>query len=138
MSDRVDIHPVDRLLGPGGALARILPGYEARESQLAFARDVADTLDGGGGLLAEAPTGVGKSLGYLVPALLWSRREREPVVISTHTKALQGQLTDVDLPLVAGVLDPMPRVVRLKGKHNYLCPRRWRLHVAEHKRRGHR
>jgi Rad3-related DNA helicase len=136
VSDRVDIHPVDRLLGPGGALARILPGYEARESQLAFARDVAETLDDGGGLLAEAPTGVGKSLGYLVPALLWSRREREPVIISTHTKALQGQLTDVDLPLVAGVLDPMPRVVRLKGKHNYLCPRRWRLHVAEHKRRG--
>ncbi|MEO6462640.1 MAG: helicase C-terminal domain-containing protein [Candidatus Eisenbacteria bacterium] len=130
------IHPIDRFLGPGGALARVIPGYEAREAQLAFARDVADTLDGGGALLAEAPTGVGKSLGYLVPALLWSRREREPVVISTHTKQLQGQLTDVDLPLVAGAMDPAPRVVRLKGKGNYLCQRRWRLHVAEHKKRG--
>ena len=129
-------HPVDRVLGPGGGLARVIPGYEAREAQLAFARDVADTLDGGGALLAEAPTGVGKSLGYLVPALLWSRREREPVVISTHTKQLQSQLTDVDLPLVAGAVDPVPRVVRLKGKANYLCPRRWRLHVAEHKKKG--
>jgi Rad3-related DNA helicase len=137
VSDRPSVlHPVDRFLGPGGALARILPGYEAREAQLAFARDVADTLDGGGALLAEAPTGVGKSLGYLVPALLWSRRERSPVVVSTHTKQLQGQLTDVDLPFVAGVLDPPPRVVRLKGKANYLCPRRWRLHLAEHKKRG--
>ncbi len=137
MSERPPtLHPIDRFLGPGGALARVIPGYEARQAQLAFARDVADTLDGGGALLAEAPTGIGKSLGYLVPALLWSRREREPVVISTHTKQLQGQLTEVDLPLVAGAFDPAPRVVRLKGKANYLCPRRWRLHVAEHKQRG--
>ena len=134
--ERPQVHPVDRFLAPGGALAQKIPGYEARDAQLAFARDVADTLDAGGALLAEAPTGVGKSLGYLVPALLWSRREREPVVVSTHTKQLQGQLTDVDLPLVAGAFDPAPRVVRLKGKHNYLCPRRWKLHLAEHKKRG--
>ncbi len=136
MSERPDIHPVDRLLGPGGALAKAIPGYESREAQLAFAHDVATVLEDGGALFAEAPTGVGKSLGYLVPALLWSRRERSPVVISTHTKQLQGQLTDEDLPRLAEVVSPAPRVVRLKGKHNYLCPRRWKLHVAEHKKRG--
>ncbi|MEP7027862.1 MAG: helicase C-terminal domain-containing protein, partial [Candidatus Eisenbacteria bacterium] len=90
----------------------------------------------GGILLAEAPTGVGKSLGYLVPALLWSRRQREPVVVSTHTKQLQNQLTDVDAPRLAALLDTPPRVVRLKGRANYLCPRRWRLYVADHKKRG--
>ena len=136
MSERPEIHPVDRLLGPGGALSRIIPGYEAREAQLAFAHDVAAVLEQGGALFAEAPTGVGKSLGYLVPALLWSRRERSPVVVSTHTKQLQGQLTDDDLPRIAEAMHPAPRVVRLKGKHNYLCPRRWKLHVAEHKKRG--
>ncbi len=136
MSERPDIHPVDRLLGPGGALAKAIAGYESREAQLAFAHDVATVLEDGGALFAEAPTGVGKSLGYLVPALLWSRRERSPVVISTHTKQLQGQLTDEDLPRLAEVVSPAPRVVRLKGKHNYLCPRRWKLHLAEHKKRG--
>jgi len=130
------IHPVDRLLGPGGTLARLLPGYEAREAQLAFARDVAAVLEHGGALFAEAPTGVGKSLGYLVPALQWSRREKSPVVVSTHTKQLQGQLTDADLPVLAGAFDPAPRVVRLKGKHNYLCPRRLRLHFADQKKKS--
>ncbi|MGH7725220.1 MAG: ATP-dependent DNA helicase [Candidatus Eiseniibacteriota bacterium] len=127
---------VDHLLGPGGRLALSLEGYEARDAQLSFARDVLATLEKGGVLLAEAPTGVGKSLGYLVPAILWSRLDRSPVIVSTHTKALQGQLTDVDLPMLADLFDPPPRVVRLKGKHNYVCPRRWRLFVAEHKRRG--
>lgn len=130
------LDPVDRILGPGGRLAGTLEGYEAREAQLAYARDVMRTLENGGILLAEAPTGVGKSLGYLVPALLWSRKQGSPVVISTHTKQLQGQLTDVDLPLLSEVFDPAPRVVRLKGRANYLCPRRFRLYVAEHKRRG--
>jgi len=131
-----ELSMVARLLGPGGALAVSLPGYEAREAQLAFAHDVARALDHGGILLAEAPTGVGKSLGYLVPALLWSRREREPVVISTHTKQLQNQLTDVDAPRLAAMFETAPRVVRLKGRANYLCPRRWRLYVAEHKKKG--
>ena len=130
------VSDVARLIGPGGALARSFPGYEPREAQLAFALDVERALGDGGILLAEAPTGVGKSLGYLVPALLWSRREREPVVVSTHTKQLQNQLTDVDVPRLSALLDVPARVVRLKGRANYLCPRRWRLFLAEHKKRG--
>ncbi len=136
MIEEPEVTAVDRILGPGGALASSLPGYEAREAQLAFAHDVARALEEGGILLAEAPTGVGKSLGYLVPALLWSRRQREPVVVSTHTRQLQNQLTDVDAPRLAGLLEVAPRVVRLKGRANYLCPRRWRLYVADHKKKG--
>ena len=127
---------VARLLGPGGALARHFPGYEERESQLAFALDVARALQGGGILLAEAPTGVGKSLGYLVPALLWSRREKEPVVVSTHTRQLQNQLTDVDAPRLSALLDRPAKVVRLKGRANYLCPRRWRHFASEQAKKG--
>ncbi len=136
LEDRPEIHPVDRWIGPGGALAGVFPGYEAREAQLEFARDVSMTFERGGVLLAEAPTGVGKSLGYLIPALLWARQQREPVVVSTYTKALQGQLTDVDLALVARLDNDAPRVVRLKGKSNYICPRRWKLHLAEAKKKG--
>ena len=127
---------VARLIGPGGALARGFPGYEQRDAQLAYALDVARALAGGGVLLAEAPTGVGKSLGYLVPALLWSRREREPIVISTHTKQLQDQLTEVDAPRLSALLDVPAKVARLKGRANYLCPRRWRLAQAENFRKG--
>jgi len=127
---------VERVLGPGGALARSLLGYEPRAAQLAFARDVMRTFDGGGILLAEAPTGVGKSLGYLVPALLWARANKEPVVISTHTRALQDQLTDVDAPRLAHAFDPPPRIVRLKGRANYLCPRRYRHWASEPVRSG--
>jgi ATP-dependent DNA helicase DinG len=122
---------VDRILGPGGLLAQSFPGYESRAAQLAFAADVARTFDKGGILLAEAPTGVGKSLGYLVPALLWARAQREPVVVSTHTRALQDQLTDVDAPRLAFAFDPAPRVARLKGRANYMCPRRHRHAFAE-------
>jgi ATP-dependent DNA helicase DinG len=132
----VTVDDIARWLGPGGALAGVFAGYEARASQLDFARDVSAVFAKGGVLFAEAPTGVGKSLGYLVPALLWARREREPVVISTHTKALQSQLTDVDLALVARLCGDAPRVVRLKGKSNYVCPRRWKLHLADGKRKG--
>jgi ATP-dependent DNA helicase DinG len=127
---------VERLIGPGGALARGFPGYEERDAQLAFALDVARALEGGGILLAEAPTGVGKSLGYLVPALLWARRAKEPVVVSTHTKQLQNQLTDVDAPRLSALLDQPARVARLKGKANYLCPRRWRHFAAEQAKKG--
>jgi ATP-dependent DNA helicase DinG len=71
-----------------------------------------------------------------VPAFLWARAQHEPVVVSTYTKALQGQLTDVDLALVARLGHDAPRVVRLKGKSNYVCPRRWKLHLAEARRKG--
>src|SRR5262245_66674959 len=89
-----------RLLGPDGPLARALPGYEDREGQLAMADAVERALAEDRTLLCEAGTGTGKTLAYLVPALL-SRRK---VVISTATKALEEQIFTKDLPLVAGHL----------------------------------
>jgi Rad3-related DNA helicase len=111
-----------------------LPGFEPREPQRELATDVYDALFGSRALLGEAPTGVGKSLAYLVPALLWSRAHGEPVVISTYTKSLQDQLSRQDVPQLSRLADRPAHVVVLKGRSNYLCPRRFRL--ARHEAKG--
>ena len=84
---------------------------------------MARTFDDGGILLAEAPTGIGKSLAYLVPAVLTALERDRRVVIATCTKSLQDQLMDRDLPAVLEALGVSVPCARLKGKQNYLCPR---------------
>lgn len=113
------------LLGPGGAFSAELEGYEPRPGQLEAAEAVERVLDGDGVLLCEAGTGTGKTLAYLVPALLSGRK----VVISTATKALQDQIAERDLPLVQRVLGTDARVAVMKGLGNYLCKRRYREFV---------
>ncbi len=108
---------VEAILGPGGALARALPAYEQREDQLRLAREVAVALSDRGYLVAEAGTGTGKTLAYLLPAALSGRK----VVISTATKALQEQIWLRDLPLVAGACGVEVRAAYLKGRANYWC-----------------
>src|SRR6266540_4102081 len=103
--------------GSGGPLAAALPGFEPRAEQAALAQEVADALERGEHLLAEAGTGTGKSLAYLVPALASGRR----VVVSTATKALQEQLLTKDVPLAAAALGREVDVAVLKGRQNYLC-----------------
>jgi ATP-dependent DNA helicase DinG len=108
---------VEGFLGPGGALARALPGYEQRPEQEALADAVDAALATDEHLLAEAGTGTGKSLAYLIPALESGRR----VVVSTATKALQEQLLTKDVPVAAAALGREVRVAVLKGRQNYLC-----------------
>src|SRR5262245_41481176 len=120
---------VESLLAPGGRLADRWPRYEDRRAQRLMAADVAATLETGGVLLAEAPTGVGKSLAYLLPAVLQALQSEQRVVIATCTKSLQDQLFERDLPAVLEALDVRLPCARLKGKQNYLCPRA--LEVAE-------
>jgi ATP-dependent DNA helicase DinG len=103
--------------GDGGRLAQVLPGYESRPEQAALAETVEAALGSGEHLLAEAGTGTGKSLGYLVPAIASGRR----VVVSTATKALQEQLLTKDVPVAAAALGRDVRVAVLKGRQNYLC-----------------
>ena len=102
---------VDTVFGPGGAIERELPGYEPRPEQAALAGSVERALTRGEHLLAEAGTGVGKSLAYLVPALASGQR----VVVATATKALQEQLLDKDVPVAAAVVGRPVDVVVLKG-----------------------
>jgi ATP-dependent DNA helicase DinG len=109
------------LLGPEGPLAKRLPGYEVRPGQLNMAQAVEATLARGGVLLTEAGTGTGKTLAYLVPALLSGKK----VVVSTATRALEDQIYHKDLPLVRDYLGLEPSVVLMKGLNNYLCRRRY-------------
>jgi ATP-dependent DNA helicase DinG len=104
------------VLGPGGALSRVLPGYEPRPPQLTMAARVEDALAHGRALLVEAGTGTGKTLAYLLPAA----RSGLKVVVSTATKTLQEQLAEKDVPLLRA-LGVDAKVAFLKGRQNYLC-----------------
>lgn len=123
----VKSHDWSELLGEGGVLARTLSGFAPRAQQLAMAERVADALEHGGRLIAEAGTGTGKTFAYLLPALLSGRK----VMVSTGTKALQDQLFGKDLPLLRTLLDIPVKVALLKGRANYLCRHRLDLHRSE-------
>ena len=112
-------------LGPDGAIARQHLRYEDRTSQREMAATIARVYNTGGVGLLEAGTGVGKSLGYLVPALRWAAANGERTVVSTNTINLQEQLVGKDLPFLALALtDQKVRFALLKGWRNYLCKAR--------------
>jgi ATP-dependent DNA helicase DinG len=102
---------------PDGRLARALPEFETRPEQLALALRVAKTLSERGKLIAEAGTGIGKTLAYLAPAVASGLK----VVISTGTKNLQEQIIGKDLPLLERVLGGPVDAQVMKGRTNYLC-----------------
>jgi ATP-dependent DNA helicase DinG len=111
------VTPAAAFFSKQGPLARVLPGYEERPAQRKLSEAVADVLDAGGLLLAEAGTGTGKTLAYLLPAAELGRR----VVISTGTKNLQEQLVSKDIPILAQALGRELNVAVMKGRANYLC-----------------
>ena len=111
-----DRQSLAQIFGPGGWLARHHPHYEHRPAQLEMAEEVAAALENRRHLIAEAGTGTGKTLAYLVPIILSGRR----VVISTGTKNLQEQLFAKDLPFLKKLF-PDVRATLMKGRSNYLC-----------------
>ena len=111
----------------GGPLSSALEGFEPRDGQRRMAAALADTLTSNGTLLVEAGTGTGKTLAYLIPALLSGRR----VLISTGTKTLQEQILSKDIPAVEAALGRPVRATVMKGRSNYLC-----LHRLEHANAG--
>src|SRR5437867_3525883 len=113
---------LERIFGPGGELSRAHPHYEPRPGQLEMARAVALSLEAGKHLLVEAGTGTGKTLAYLVPAVLSGLR----VVVSTGTKTLQDQIIDGDIPFIRDKLGLRVSAAAMKGRDNYLCLRRFR------------
>jgi ATP-dependent DNA helicase DinG len=105
------------VFAPGGALARAMPDFEARSGQVEMAGAVARVFEDGGVLLAEAGTGTGKTLAYLVPAIL----SRERVLVSTGTKNLQEQIYFKDIPALRDALGIPFTATYMKGRSNYLC-----------------
>ncbi|MGO8839155.1 MAG: ATP-dependent DNA helicase [Limisphaerales bacterium] len=123
---------VEAIFSPTGVLSRA-KNFEFRPQQQQMAMAVARALQNRGHLAVEAGTGVGKSLAYLIPAILFAVANRKKAVIATHTINLQEQLTEKDLPMLAGLFGTLPEPVKfsfsmLKGRANYLCTRR--LHKA--------
>lgn len=112
-------------------LEQLEPGFERRDGQHAMASLWAETLERGGVLAVEAPTGIGKSLAYLIPAFLLRARGSGPVIVSTYTKTLQDQLLGRDVPLAMRATGLTPRVATLKGRASYLCRRRANARLAQ-------
>jgi ATP-dependent DNA helicase DinG len=120
----LDLDEISAILEPGGALAGRFEAYEFRPQQVTMARAVASAFSESAHLMVEAGTGTGKSMAYLVPASAWAKRNGRRVVISTNTLNLQDQLVHKDLPDLNAALGMDVSAAVLKGRSNYLCPRR--------------
>jgi ATP-dependent DNA helicase DinG len=117
------VSQIEEIFSPTGLLSRSR-NFEYRPQQQHMAVAAARALEGGRNLIVEAGTGVGKSLAYLIPSILYAVAQRKKAVISTHTINLQEQLIQKDLPMLAQILPVKFHFTMLKGRHNYLCPRR--------------
>ncbi len=116
---------VQEIFSPSGILSRS-SNFEYRPQQQEMAVAVARALESGQHLLTEAGTGVGKSLAYLIPAILFAVARSKKAVVSTHTINLQEQLIQKDLPMLGQILPAPFTFTMLKGRANYLCTRRLR------------
>ena len=121
----LDPDEVASILEYGGPFSQYFDSFEQRPEQVAMMRAVTDSLSLGSHLLVEAGTGVGKSFAYLVPAALFSKQNNTRVIVSTNTINLQDQLIQRDLPNLSQALNLDFRYAVLKGRSNYLCPRRF-------------
>ncbi|MBX7212410.1 MAG: DEAD/DEAH box helicase family protein [Thermoflexales bacterium] len=117
----LDADAVTATLGPAGELAKRFPGYESRPQQLEMMRQVVKAFNEGSVEIVEAGTGTGKSLAYLIPAMLWAIQNGQRVVVSTNTINLQEQLMDKDVPAVIDALGVDARATVMKGKGRYVC-----------------
>ena len=123
---------INKIFTPDGVLARKLPGYESRPGQLAMAEAVALVLEDdrqhdiqeqmGRKLAVEAETGIGKTLAYLVPAVLSGQK----IIISTNTLNLQDQILNKEIPFIRENIAPDLSALCVKGRRNYLCLYRWK------------
>lgn len=123
---------VASLLGPTGPFSQAFQGFEQRDEQVEMLKAVTGAIYNGRKLVVEGGTGVGKSMAYLLPAVLFAASRGLRVVISTNTISLQEQLMNKDIPAVIGILEGsglveegLIKATQLKGRSNYLCLRRW-------------
>lgn len=118
---------IDEVFATGGPLANTLPSYEPRPGQVQMSQLIERGFLENAHTIVEAGTGVGKSMGYLVPAL----RSGKKVVISTGTIALQEQLTTKDIPMAIEALGIPARAELLKGRNHYLCRTKYESAVGQ-------
>ncbi len=123
-STPLDTDEVGAILEHGGIFSQHFPNFEYRPQQVAMLRAVSEAVSYSKHLMVEAGTGTGKSMAYLIPAALWALQNDTRVVISTNTINLQDQLINKDIPDLRDALGLDLRAIILKGRSNYLCPRR--------------
>jgi len=120
----IDPDELAALIEHGGPFSRYFEAFESRPQQIEMLRAVATALSEGHHMLVEAGTGTGKSFAYLIPAVEFALKNSTRVVISTNTITLQDQLIKKDIPDLAAALGSEVRATVVKGRNNYLCPRR--------------
>jgi DNA polymerase-3 subunit epsilon/ATP-dependent DNA helicase DinG len=120
----VDPEEIASVLEYGGPFSQYFESYEHRPEQVEMLKAVANALSTGNHLMVEAGTGVGKSFAYLVPAAYFATQNNTRVVVSTNTINLQDQLIKKDIPSLQAALNLDVRAAVIKGRSNYLCPRR--------------
>ena len=117
------VERVRRFFSEKGPLSKA-KNFEFRPQQQEMAARVAQALEEEQHLIVEGGTGVGKSLGYLVPSVLFALERHKKAIVSTHTINLQEQLLHKDIPILKKVLSVEFEAALMKGRQNYLCPRR--------------
>lgn len=120
----IDAEKALKVLQPDGTLSKIIKGFEPRDQQQNMMRNIIEAYNHDQIALIEAGTGTGKSIAYLIPAILWAAQRKERSVISTHTITLQEQLLIKDIPLVCKALNVTIKAVLVKGMRNYACLRK--------------
>jgi predicted DnaQ family exonuclease/DinG family helicase len=131
----LDMKWLTAFLSEGGAMSGVFPGFEYRPGQVSMMKRVAQALNDGGQVIVEAGTGIGKSIAYMLPSIMFALENSTPVVVSTNTINLQEQLMSKDIPDLLQVLAKARgkkhyagselHIAQLKGRSNYLCLRRW-------------
>ena len=112
------------IFSESGLIAKSLPSFENRLGQQEMTHKIWQAFEQDKSALFEAGTGIGKSLAYLIPALLWSYKTGEKIVVSTYTISLQEQLLEKDIPFLLDALGLDLHVVLAKGMSNYVCMRK--------------
>jgi len=118
------------ILSNDGKISKVLINFEERTPQLDMLKESIDAFNNNKISIVEAGTGTGKTLAYLIPAAAWALKNKERVVVSTHTINLQEQIINKDIPIIKSIFDEDEvKVVLVKGRRNYVCLRK--SHTAE-------
>ena len=112
---------IQKVFGDGGLVAQFHENYEFRDGQIRMAEAIARTFNEKKHLIVEAPTGTGKTLAYLIPAIAQAIKTKKRIIISTGTKNLQEQLMEKDIPFLQKVLPKKFSAAYMKGRSNYAC-----------------
>lgn len=115
---------VSETFSENGLLAQSVSNYKERPQQIELARKIQKCIEEKKPLLAEAPTGVGKSLGALVPGFEHIKKTDEPIIVVTSSIILQEQYINKDIPLLEELYDFKVNPVLIKGRNNYMCPKK--------------